>query len=37
MTFMNVYFVFIVETKAVVTFEGKQESVIRLGQVKLAR
>ena len=36
MTFMNVYFVFIVETKAVVTFEGK-ESVIRLGQVKLAR
>ena len=37
MTFMDVYFVFLVKTKAVVTFEGKEESVIGLGQVKLAR
>ena len=37
MTFMDVYFVFIVKTKALVTFEGKEESLIGLGQVKLAR
>ena len=36
MMFMDVYFVFIIKTKAV-TFEGKGESMIGLGQVKLAR